>query len=103
MQLGRIEDMTAPDFGQAPAAYQIYACLPALQQGDEYLEASHLVSGDADLVSEFFGPVSRPWRAAFHVKRRIRLCCRTGAKTFYVTQKSRQGGGSDPGNSSRGA
>lgn len=69
-QLGRIEDMPAPNFGQAIFANEVDASLPPIEQRHELLESLHIFVGDTHFVAKFVGPVGAPLRIAFHVKRR---------------------------------
>lgn len=78
-QLGRIEDMPAPNFGQAIFANEVDASLPPIDQRHELLETLQIFVGYAHFVAKFVGPVVALMRIAFHVKRRQWLRRRAGA------------------------
>lgn len=75
-QLGRVEDMPAPNIGQAISTYQVDPILPPSQQRGKFLETLQLLGRDAHFLAKFIGPVSALLRVAFHVKRRRGLCWR---------------------------
>lgn len=95
-QLRRIEDVPAPDVGQAISAYQVYTLQPPGEQRHKFLETLQLLGGDAQFVAKFLGPVSAPLWVAFHVKRRRRLCRCACAQALDVSQQGRQCRRGDP-------
>ena len=68
-QLGRIEDMPSPYFGQTILADKVDAVLPPRQQRYKLLEALQLLGRDARVLAKFIGAISSLLRVAFHVKR----------------------------------